>query len=84
MQNGFVESFNGRMRDELFNETMFRNLARARVVIADWAADYNTERSHSALDYQIPAGYALALTTAIDRPAARDESSARRTISQPE
>jgi transposase InsO family protein len=41
MQNGFVESFNGRMRDELLNETMFRNLAHARVVIAAWAADYN-------------------------------------------
>jgi len=34
MQNGFVESFNGRMRDELLNETMFRNLAHARVMIA--------------------------------------------------
>jgi hypothetical protein len=34
MQNGFVESFNGRMRDELLNETMFRNLAHARAVIA--------------------------------------------------
>ena len=33
MQNGFVESFNGRMRDELLNETMFRNLAHARIVI---------------------------------------------------
>ena len=38
MQNGFVESFNGRMRDELLNETMFRNLAHARIVIASWAA----------------------------------------------
>ena len=36
MQNGFVESFNGRMRDELLNEIMFRNLAHARVVIAAW------------------------------------------------
>ena len=83
MQNGFVESFNGRMRDELLNETMFRNLAHARVVIAAWAADYNTERPHSALDYQTPADYARTLTTAIDRPAARDESSARRAIAQP-
>ena len=80
MQNGFVESFNGRMRDELLNETMFRNLAHARVVIAAWAADYNTERPHSALDYQTPADYAQTLTTAIARPAARDESSARRAI----
>jgi transposase InsO family protein len=83
MQNGFVESFNGRMRDELLNETMFRNMAHARVVIAAWAADYNTERPHSALDYQTPADYARALTTAIARPAARDESSARRAIAQP-
>ncbi len=42
MQNGFVESFNGRMRDELLNETMFRNLAHTRAVIAAWAADYNS------------------------------------------
>jgi transposase InsO family protein len=39
MQNGFVASFNGRMRDELLNETMFRNLAHTRTVIAARAAD---------------------------------------------
>ena len=50
MQNGFVESFNGRMRDELRNENMFRNLAHARIVIAVWATDYNTERPQSALN----------------------------------
>ncbi|CTQ33171.1 putative transposase OrfB [Jannaschia rubra] len=83
MQNGFVESFNGRMRDELLNETMFRNLAHARVVIAAWAADYNIERPLSALDCQTPADYARTLTAAIARPAARDESSARRAIAQP-
>ena len=46
--------------------------AVARVVIAAWAADCNTERPHSALDYQTPADDAPALTTAIARPAARD------------
>ena len=70
--HGFVESFNGRMRYKLPGETMFRNLAHARVVIAAWAAEYNTERPHSALDYQTPADYARTLTTAIARPAARD------------
>ncbi len=83
MQNGFVKSFNGRMRDKLLNETMFHNLAHARVEIAAWATDYNTERPHSALDYQTPADYARTLITAIARPAARDESSARRAIAQP-
>ena len=44
MQNSFLESFNGQMWDELLNETLFGNLAHARVVIAAWANDYNTER----------------------------------------
>ena len=83
MQNGFVESFNGRMRDEFLNETLFRNLAHARDLITDWVTDYNTARPHSALGYQTPAGFALHLTTATARPAARDESSARRAIAQP-
>ena len=83
MQNGFVESFNGRMRNEFLSETMFRNLAHARDLIAARVTDYNTERPHSALGYQTPAGFALHLTTAIARPAARDESSARRAIAQP-
>jgi putative transposase len=83
MQNGFVESFNGRMRDEFLNETLFRSLAHARDLIGAWVSDYNTARPHSALGYQTPAGFALHLKTAIARPAARDESSARRAIAQP-
>ena len=83
MQNGFVESFNGRMRDEFLNETLFRNLAHARELTAAWATDYNTKRPHSALGYLTPAGFALSLTSATARPAARDESSARRAIAHP-
>lgn len=64
-------------------ETLFRNLAHARDLIAAWVTDYNTERPHSALGYQTPAGFALHLTTAIARPAAHNESSARRAIAQP-
>ena len=78
-----VSSFNGRMRDEVLNETLFRNLAHARDLIAAWVTDYNTQRPHSALGYQTPAGYALNLTTAIARPAARDERSAQKAIAQP-
>ncbi|MDD3446639.1 MAG: IS3 family transposase [Zavarzinia sp.] len=61
MQNGFVESFNGRMRDELLNETLFFGLRHAREVVADWVADYNTERPHSSLGYETPAAYAAGL-----------------------
>ncbi|SNX67517.1 integrase-like protein [Cereibacter ovatus] len=70
------------MRDEFLNETLFRNLAHARDLIAAWVTDYNTERPHWALGDQTPAGFALHLTTTIARPAARDEGSARRAIAQ--
>ena len=49
MHNGFVESFNGRMRDEFLNETLFRNLAHARDLIAAWVTDYNPVSLHPSL-----------------------------------
>ncbi len=48
-QNGFIESFNGRLRDELLNETLFRPLPHARAVLEAWRRDYNEERPHSKL-----------------------------------
>lgn len=68
MQNGVCESFNGRMRDELLNETLFFDLAHARAALARWTADYNECRPHSALRYQTPAAYAATLTATGDRP----------------
>jgi len=56
MQNGFIESFNGRMRDELLNETLFFDLEDARTKIANWVADYNIRRPHSSLRYLTPRG----------------------------
>ncbi|WP_395775075.1 IS3 family transposase [Agrobacterium pusense] len=58
MQNGYVESFNGRMRDELLNESLFFGLDHARSAIAEWADDYNNFRPHSSFGYQTPADYA--------------------------
>ena len=62
MQNGYIESFNGRMRDELLNETLFIDLDQARQLIDAWATDYNTARPHSSLGYKTPAAYAGTLT----------------------
>jgi putative transposase len=59
MQNGFVESFNGRMRDELLNQTLFFDLGDARIKIAAWAADFNTARPHASLGCLTPAVYGL-------------------------
>lgn len=67
MQNGFCESFNGRMRDELLNETLFLGLDHAREKITAWLDDYNNRRPHSALAYQRPAAYAASLPATCDR-----------------
>lgn len=57
-QNAFIESFNGRLRDELLNETLFASLAHARVALAAWRDDYNDFRPHSALRNLPPSIYA--------------------------
>ena len=57
-QNAFIESFNGRLRDELLNETLFVSLADARVALADWKDDYNHVRPHSAIGNIPPTMYA--------------------------
>jgi len=66
-QNAFVESFNGRLRDELLNETLFTSLAHARVALAAWRNDYNTVRPHSATGNQPPAIYAKLGVPAMQR-----------------
>lgn len=57
-QNAFVESFNGRLRDECLNENLFGNLAEARHIIENWRIDYNTQRPHTSLGGLAPAVYA--------------------------
>ena len=57
-QNAFIESFNGRLRDELLNETLFTSLAQARAVLSAWKNDYNNIRPHSALGNLTPTEYA--------------------------
>ena len=61
MQNGFCESFNGRMRDELLDETLFPGLDHARAKIGAWREDHNRRRPHSALNYLTPVAYAANL-----------------------
>lgn len=66
-QNAFVESFNGRLRDELLNETLFVSLAHARTVLTAWKDDYNTIRPHSRLGNLPPAAYAKLSDPAMQR-----------------
>ena len=54
MQNGHVESFNGRLRDECLNTSWFRTLNDVRCTLSTWREEYNHERPHSSLDYRTP------------------------------
>jgi len=67
-QNAFIESFNGRLRDELLNETLFRSLPHARLVLEAWRRDYNAERPHSRLGWLTPQAYAACLQTPSSQP----------------
>src|SRR5436190_16346665 len=58
MQNAFIESFNGRLRDELLNETLFGSLPHARAALESWRRDYNIKRPHSSLGWQTPLAFA--------------------------
>jgi putative transposase len=62
-ENPWVESFNGRLRDECLNINEFGSLTEARVIIEDWRIEYNTWRPHSSLGNQTPAEYATNWTT---------------------
>ena len=66
-QNAFIESFNGRLRDELLNETLFASLDHARQALADWKDDYNNFRPHSALNNMAPAIYATFSASGMQR-----------------
>jgi putative transposase len=58
-QNAWIESFNGRLRDELLNSWRFDSLREARVIIEDWRCDYNAHRPHSAHGELTPTEFAL-------------------------
>jgi putative transposase len=73
VENAYIESFNGRLRDECLNEHWFMNMAHARSVIERWRIEYNTERPHSALGYLTPAQYAAANKEALALRASAEE-----------
>jgi transposase InsO family protein len=69
-ENGFCESFNGKLRDECLNGEIFYSLREAQVVIEKWRIHYNTKRPHSALGYRPPAPLTIAA-----KPTPLDEAS---------
>lgn len=74
IQNAFIESFNGRLRDEFLNETLFTSLAQARTALEEWRRDYNTVRPHSRIGWLTPAVYAATFTATGQGAALRNGS----------
>ena len=62
-ENGYIESFNGKLRDELLNREIFMTLTEAKVLIEQWRQEYNQVRPHSSLSYKPPAPEAKMLET---------------------
>ncbi len=72
-ENGYCESFNGKLRDECLNRELFYSLKEAQIVIEQWRVEYNTRRPHSALGYRppVPAAYSpLVPTNQVSQPQA--------------
>ena len=69
-ENGYCESFNSKLRDELLNGELFYSLAEARIIIEGWRQHYNTRRPHSSLGYRPPAPNAVLWPAAPTQPAA--------------
>ncbi|GAA0535827.1 hypothetical protein GCM10009097_60070 [Pigmentiphaga daeguensis] len=63
-QNAYIESFNGKFRDECLNEHWFVSMRHARETIADWCQEYNNDRPHSSLGYLTPKQFADSFLTA--------------------
>lgn len=72
-ENGYVESFNGKLRDELLNREIFYTVAEARVLVEQWRREYNTVRPHSSLGYRPPAPEAVELRSPGSRSLSMDE-----------
>ena len=67
-ENGYIESFNGRMRDELLNGEIFYTLKEAQILIEMWRKEYNTVRPHSGLGYRPPVPAAIIVSTTKFQP----------------
>jgi putative transposase len=70
-ENAYIETFNGKLQDELLQGELFTSLTEARWLIERWRREYNEERPHSSLEYQTPARFAAACT-AVSRPNGAD------------
>ena len=72
-ENAYVESFNGKLRDELLNRELFLSLPEARYVLDEWREEYNHRRPHSGLNWRTPEAFAALLAAPPDQPAGQSQ-----------
>jgi transposase InsO family protein len=76
-ENGYVESFNGRLRDELLDRELFYSVAEAKVLAENWRLEYNDHRPHSGLGYMTPAAFAAVCIASASPPAQLQQYTAK-------
>ena len=82
-QNGWIESFHARLRDECLNRELFGSLLEAKVLVEQWRIDYNTNRPHSSLRYQTPQEVADRWQTTLRASPCAASASTTRNINKP-
>jgi putative transposase len=80
-ENGFIESFNARLRDELLDGEIFYSLKEVRVVVESWRRHYNTKRPHGSLGYKPPAPEVF-VPAFVTRTASNDQSTTKADLAQ--
>jgi transposase InsO family protein len=78
-ENGYVESFNGKLRDDVLDRELFYSVKEAKVIVEDWRLDYNNHRPHSGLGYMTPAEFASSCIASAS-PAAQLQQYTRETV----
>jgi len=76
-ENGYIESFNGKLRDEVLNREVFYSIKEAKVIVEGWRLEYNNHRPHSGLGYMTPAGFAASCIPSASPTAQPQEYSVR-------
>ena len=77
-ENGYIESFNGKLRDELLDREIFTTLTEAKMLIEEWRKEHNQVRPHSALNYRPPARQAVIPLTVTQQVALFNEAGQNR------
>ena len=82
-ENGYIESFNGRFRDEILNRELFGSVLEAKVIVREWRLEYNNHRPHSSLGYKTPAEFAASCIASATPTASLQQCTTEEVVNSP-